>query len=114
MDGNENPGAAGTARGGFLSAKAIQASTPKHRPGTDETQGDAVEFSWSQDEHVIVPERTVCGLAAYLTPASSLIIRQTDYPQDDTLIIIERQHVAEFARAIAELAEMVEPVTEGS
>lgn len=65
------------------------------------------EFDWRRDaDDVVIREQL--AIAVYENPAGDLVIRQADWPDDDSIIIVAKSNAAALARAILRAAGQIE------
>jgi hypothetical protein len=66
---------------------------------SEAAMGDANEFSWNDDDCVVVPQ--VDAVAVYSNPSADIVIRQR-HPmgEDDHVVIVPRKHFKSFMTAL--------------
>ena len=68
----------------------------EHKPAEDDSK-----FNWSDDDSIIL--RPQPETAAYFNKEGSLVIRQRNWPEDDSFIFIAEANIGEFLDKITDV-----------
>jgi hypothetical protein len=78
---------------------------PPHAPPPADDWSDTKEhgFCWTDDDTVI---RKQSAIAVYINPYNEVIIRQHDWPDDDSFILVKPEYLPLLIRRLQQIMEM--------
>jgi hypothetical protein len=78
--------------------------------GFDSTQSGE-DFDWRRDADDIAIEEQL-RIAVYCNPRGHVVIRQQDWPEDDSMVVVAPQNALALARAVLKAAGQIEALPE--